>query len=329
MPDAVEQPAKPVERRDRRVYIWWTIGMGLLALVALACQFVLRPYLEVRDVPAAAESYAKRKKPLDVIHKEMGGEERAAYKLSRYCRMPARFAAHKPEAVELLGTCGELGAPIAVPALAEALSDGDHHVRQHAAESLGHYYHLAAPATPALVRALDDRDAGVRWRAASALGWIGRASIAAMPDLIRKLDDNEDAVRDMAIGTLGEYGADAAIAVPQLTKALADPEWAVRIRAAQTLGKIGPASLSARTQLTALLKAGPLEMRRWAAHALGCIGPEAKESIPALEALSKDTFPDIPGDDTGLGFSLESEFQTVRFTAASALKKIRGEETPK
>jgi HEAT repeat protein len=101
----------------------------------------------------------------------------------------------------------------AVPALIEALGDGDEEVRWAACRALGNI--RDASAVPALIEALGDEDWAVRREACWALGEIGEAS--AVPALIEALEDGEQAVRRAARDALVQIGEPA---VPYLKKAM-------------------------------------------------------------------------------------------------------------
>jgi HEAT repeat protein len=83
--------------------------------------------------------------------------------------------------------------PKAVPALVEALSSNDEHIRWEAAKSLGQ---IGDPtATQILIKALDDKVFEVRWLAAEGLASIGQPAI--VPLLRRLIDEPESvSVRD-------------------------------------------------------------------------------------------------------------------------------------
>jgi HEAT repeat protein len=79
-----------------------------------------------------------------------------------------------PEVVKRRQAIRELGGRAAdaeqvVPALAEALRDGNGYVRHDAATTLGKFGSAARPAVPTLVAALKDKERTVRTAAAAAL----------------------------------------------------------------------------------------------------------------------------------------------------------------
>jgi HEAT repeat protein len=79
--------------------------------------------------------------------------------------------------------------------------------------------------------------------------------------------------------------------------------------AVDTLARIGPEAVP--QLIAALQNKEELFARCHAAEVLGLIGPRAKAAIPALQA------------------ALQDEYDSVRSTAATALRKITGEEPPK
>ena len=172
---------------------------------------------------------------------------------------------------------GKIGDPRAVPALIQALKDGEKGVRQVAAEALGN---IGDPrVVPALIHALADEDWGVCRKAAEALGNIGDP---AVPALIQALADEDWHVRWGAAEALGNIGDPA---VPALIHALADEDWGVRRKAAEALGKIrDPRAVPALIQA---LKDKDRDVRRGAAEALGKIGDP--RAVPVLvQALRED-----------------------------------------
>jgi HEAT repeat protein len=124
-------------------------------------------------------------------------------------------------------------AKAAVPALTEALEQGDKSDRAAAAEALGKMGADAKPAVPALVKALGDDS--VRSSAAEALGRIGPAARDAVPDLERVVRTGVASLS--AIEALGRIGDPRA--VDTLIAALADENRYVRQSAAEALGAIG------------------------------------------------------------------------------------------
>ncbi|MEJ5343928.1 MAG: HEAT repeat domain-containing protein [Chloroflexus sp.] len=218
---------------------------------------------------------------------------------------------------------GRIGDAAAVPALVPVLRDGYADVREAAAAALGQ---IGAPAVPALVQALGDGDANVRRAAAAALGQIGDA--AAVPALVRALGDGERQVREAAAAALGQIGD--AQAVPALVRALKYGNALVRWAAAAALGKIGAPAVPA---LVRALRDGDWKMRRAAAEALGAIGNT--QVVPALvEVLGDENWYVRRAAAAALGQigdaqtvpalvrALGDEEWEVRWAAAAALGQI-------
>ncbi len=83
-------------------------------------------------------------------------------------QLHSRDSAQRLHAAKALGD-RRTEAPLAVPALADALRDEDAFVRREAAQSLGRIGPDARPAAPALMGALRDRKPDVRKAAAESL----------------------------------------------------------------------------------------------------------------------------------------------------------------
>ena len=204
----------------------------------------------------------------------------------------------------------------AVPALVQGLENEDAGVRATAAQALGFLGPAAEGAVPALAKAIEDEYDGVRHLAVQTLSYIGPAAQAAVPALVKALDDED--MRGSAVYTLllidpaaRRIGPEG---VPSLIGALSDIDKRVCCKAARILRSIGPAAKAAVPALKQVLEDtrglghDKEQARAEAAGALGSIGPAAQAALPALmHALDDD-------DDS-----------SVRFNAALALAKIRGE----
>jgi len=88
-------------------------------------------------------------------------------------------------------------AQIALPALIEALKDGDENVRNHVAEAI----HTIAGqiSVPSLIEALKDDESWIRQMAACTLGVLGPNAKAALYALIESLKDEDTSVRKRAL----------------------------------------------------------------------------------------------------------------------------------
>jgi HEAT repeat protein len=199
-------------------------------------------------------------------------------------------------AIQALGGFGAAAVP-AIPALTDALKDGDPLTRWYAAGVLGEIGPAAKVAVPELIRVLQSKvdvpgapggmgiggmgikPDGLDVVAANALGQIGPDSRAAVPPLTEMLADSDDTRRATAAEALGRIGLAAAPAVPGLVKLLSDPAWFVADNAAKALGNIGAPAVAG---LIEVLHRPEAEVRRLAIAALGDVGPEAAAALPDL-----------------------------------------------
>ena len=173
---------------------------------------------------------------------------------------------------------GKIGDPLEMPALVNALSDGEHDVPEAAAEALvlfgkpaiplfdelvkypytDAYRHAAVAygkldiqsALPILTRHLEHGGRGVRLNTANALGNIG--SPLAISALIKALDDKDSDVAEAAAKALGKIGDPSAI--PGLMAALR-----------KAGGKDNPALAGAIVRLNAS-SAAIAEIQKWIMH---------------------------------------------------------------
>lgn len=204
------------------------------------------------------------------------------------------------------------GLKAALPALGDAVADGDLRVRRAALDVLEMLGPEAAPATPAMVRALGDPDRFVRWSAIRTLGAIGPpAARLALPGLTRLLDDGDLDVRLAAAAALQRLdparatppeahtvGAAptsrvARTALPALLRNVraADPE--MRVAAVQTLRGLGTDAKLAVPALREALADSDARVRLAAAEALGALGPPARDAADALRHALKDANPEV------------------------------------
>lgn len=140
---------------------------------------------------------------------------------------------------------------VAVPALLEAMRNGDKNTYDAVASAL---FALGAPAVPYVIEGLGDADAQQRDRVSRALLQIGAP---ALPGLRAALRHREAKIRlevASALASLAHYW-DASPAVPDLVQGLGDEN---------------------------------ADVRTWCAYALAAIGPKAAPASPALEALRGD-----------------------------------------
>lgn len=281
VPTVGPKPAgQPADHRDRRLYVWWTISLGLLALIGAFSFFVLRPCLEVRAVAAKYDSFI----PYELREGEAAnlGGSRAAWKLGLYLRLPERLAPGKLAALQLLGGCG----PVATPRLIAYVNHPGRDMRQAAIEGLG------ATGDPRafgpLAAALADRSGGLRAEAAGALGALRDPRAVGL--LITVLSDQDREVRGKAAYALGEL--QDCRAFESLAAALNDREFDVRATAAGALGL-----LKDRRAVEPLVAAMKDDSNAWArehaVEALRAIGDP--HAIGPLIAALEDSNHDVRG----------------------------------
>jgi HEAT repeat protein len=178
-------------------------------------------------------------------------------------------------AVRALGRLGWL-ARDALPALTEALNDGEAKVREAAAAAVGQ---VGPDAVPALAGMLRHPDKYVRRNAVWGLGKLGPLAKAVLPDLCRTLADVDPRTASGAAQALGSMGAEGADAIPALTEAMRGTNIVLCRLAAKALSQIGRPALA--TLVTHLKHHDPF-VRGEAAVALGWMGPAAAPAIPHL-----------------------------------------------
>lgn len=181
--------------------------------------------------------------------------------------------------------------------LLAAAKDPSASVRRHAAEALGGIRDRKA--TPPLTLLLKDPEKDVRAQAARALGRL--RDPAAVEALIAAMKDPERDVRREVAGALGEIKDPRALDV--LLAALTDT---VDVRTVAEAALLETRDLRAVEPLIVYLRHRKEEVRRISARLLGAIG-DPRALKPLVQAL-KDAASD------------------VRFEAASALRRMSGED---
>lgn len=129
----------------------------------------------------------------------------------------------------------EMG-PVALPALQQALAQGNVNVRREAAQRM---YKMGKDTVPCLVDALRDRDGLVRRNAASSLmslKTVPEESLPALVDSLRYMHARTEAAE--ALTMLGDEGFDA------LAEAARSSDSGIRSAVAQALDKCGPKAVS-------------------------------------------------------------------------------------
>lgn len=125
---------------------------------------------------------------------------------------------------------------------------------------------LARPAVPALTEALKDGDAGVRAEAATALQFIGSGDAEATRLLIRQMGDADRSAAERAGSALADgFRADPGVAVPGLIARLAVPVAADRY-VPNALAAVGAPAVP---DMIRVLREGKTAARRGAARAIG------------------------------------------------------------
>ena len=103
--------------------------------------------------------------------------------------------------------------PDAIPALADAMRDGDTQLRIDAGDALRK---MGAKSVAPLIELLEHKSADVRRNAAWRLGEMKRKALGAVPALIKLLEDKDSHVVAQAAWSLGEIGPGAKDAIPRL-----------------------------------------------------------------------------------------------------------------
>ncbi|MEM8886250.1 MAG: HEAT repeat domain-containing protein [Planctomycetota bacterium] len=176
----------------------------------------------------------------------------------------------------------------ALPALREALKEGDGPMRLRIIEVLETLRGEAAPAVPELALCLRTGDPAIRAAAADTLATIGAPALGALKE---SLQDKQPEVRRAACRALGTIGATAAGTVPALVERLVDTGEAepVRQRAAWALGAIGTDQGVAQMAHVFSTEGGTLGL--WIAEAFTSMGRAAR---PAADALRDELHRDDP-----------------------------------
>jgi HEAT repeat protein len=207
-----------------------------------------------------------------------------------------------------LDALASLGAP-AVPRLIEVLKHKK--LRSQASYILGETGPAAAPATESLAQLVKDDDLQVATEAIIALSKIGPGARRAVPALLRALQHEDCPNGRGIIYALGKIGPAAMAAEPRLLELMKGKDTSLAITSAWAITQLHPQSSEFAAKALPVLTAGlgdPLpESRQAAADLLGSVGPLAQTAIPALQTATRD------------------ENQSVRDSAAEAIRRIRGE----
>ena len=240
-----ERPPPPDDRRDRRVYVWWGVGFGLLLALGLVCWLVVGPTLEARAVLRETLWDAK------ATVERLGGPGKAAYKISLYLRLPLeKSETERRRAMLLLGRCGR---PAVSTLIRELKEPGPGGAQAEAARALGLIGPEAQEAVEPLITCLKGNSPDFRRAVADALARIGPGARDGVPALVRALAEANtdpqfryvsagpealDSASDLllkAIGTIGRAAPEVESGVAAMLK---DSDPSVRTAAAEALKKI-------------------------------------------------------------------------------------------
>ncbi len=197
-------------------------------------------------------------------------------------------AGERLAALKKLAAMGSRAAS-AVPAILQAMKDGDADFRRQALAALPKVGSPTAADVDALTALLRDASfpEGRRYDRdeLAALGPDGKAAAPALADLLR---DSDAAVKRKAAETLGAIGpAGRDAARRRLLDALDDPDADVAAAAAAALGKLGPPTKAEATDLLTLLHEKPAA-RRYALDAIRAMGPDAADFAFRLRQEAAD-----------------------------------------
>ena len=221
----------------------------------------------------------------------------------------------QPGIVQEIEALGEA----AVPALVDAMNQGDLRLRHQSIEILGRIGLEAKAAAPDLIASLKDEEAQIRRNAAWALGRVGEQAGDAMPILLETALDEQWDVRADAVWAMGkvvedngEWGIVDADLVEAVISHLNDHNDVVRWSAAWSLARFGPGAEAALPALLEALEDYDYEVRASAAVALGRVAASHHEDM-----LSE-----------GLKRAMNDENELVRKRAAAALDALRARTVP-
>ena len=206
-----------------------------------------------------------------------------------------------------------------MPALVDAMNQGDDRLRHQSIEILGRMGQQAQAATPHLIESLSDDEAQIRRNAAWALGRVGEQAGDAMPVLLETALDAEWDVRADAVWAMGkviedhgEFDIVDARLIEAVIGHLGDHNHHVRWSAAWSLARFGPGAEAALPALVEALADHNFEVRASAAVALGRIASSHHEDM-LKDALHR---------------AMDDENELVRTRASAALDALRARTVP-
>ncbi|MFO1458373.1 MAG: HEAT repeat domain-containing protein [Verrucomicrobiota bacterium] len=208
------------------------------------------------------------------------------------------------------GRISESAATIALPSLVAVAESKDSHARGYALTALGAIHQQPELCIPTLLKAVSDPSPQIQENAIRALGAFGPIAGDQVAAVAARFKDAPWMTRHAICSALARWPNGAAVSVPVLLQALRDPELTVRISAATALGEIRadpgevvPALMETATETNETLRIMTLQ-------SIGHFGTNGLPAKTLLEAHLNDPSP------------------TVRDTASTALKRVRGEIPP-
>jgi HEAT repeat protein len=174
---------------------------------------------------------------------------------------------------------GEIGDPVAVPYLVQALGDPVWRVRRNAYESL---LALGDAALPELTKSMAGANEDVAFWSAKALGKFGDKARGV---LLSALKSGSHQLRFIIAAALGESGDTRIIKV--LVKSLGEGAWITQKRSCDALAEIGPAALAPITE--ALVRARPPQ-DHWLMLAMSRMGPAGIEKLEEVLVAQGESF---------------------------------------
>jgi HEAT repeat protein len=208
---------------------------------------------------------------------------------------------------------------LVVPALIDALAEGDEEACLRAAEELPSDADLlkaAKLAYPLLLQLSEDPDLGeaVQTAAANASKKLGKPTEADLGVLTSRLKDRNYRCRVLAAECLRTLHLADVRAITALAEVVrSDEQSEPRVKAAAALGAIGAPAAPAVPDLVEALAHPKAEVRAAVAAALGQIGPDAKDAVEVLTKRFQDN----------------GEEKEVRRVIGEALKKIDAQAAAK
>jgi HEAT repeat protein len=218
----------------------------------------------------------------------------------------------------------------AVPALVDALEQGDESLRLQVLSVLQRLGSSAAEAAPALVRLVGNTDPNVRNYAMNVLSRFPRLPDEAAPALLEAIDRFDAQGQSMAVSLLGKFDPKVQGVVPVLVKLLdVASQPYTRQRALQSLRQLGfEGNTEAIDALVGALDHADASVRTQAVQeirALRTISPKDLDRIvPAL--ISVLTGPDRKAADQMARFLAEHGAKVVRAGVEALLPRIESED---